>query len=300
MVQTIKFSQFSPINLANTTNQNVGVSAPIGGTNYQTAYPLTWDNATRPVAPKSGTLGYNTSLGQYEYWNGVAFVQLSAGGSGTVNVGSINQIAYYPANGTAVSGLPTFNNAILATNNTGVPSMQVATGTGLPVKNDSPVFIAPTLGVATATSLQFTSTAGIIGTTTNDSADAGSVGEIQPSIVPFASSIGIVSNTPINLTSLNLSAGDWDVWGNINFHSNAFSMEILNVWLSATSVTEPDASLSSTIQFPGAAFVSIYSSNAPSRPFSFNGITPIYLSCVAKFSPSTVTICGGLYARRRH
>jgi len=43
-------------------------------------------------------------------------------GSGTVNAGTANQLAYYQTTGTAVSGLATANSATLVTSSTGVPS----------------------------------------------------------------------------------------------------------------------------------------------------------------------------------
>lgn len=44
-------------------------------------------------------------------------------GSGTVNPGLANEIAYYPSNGTDIDGIPTLANAILATNTFSVPGM---------------------------------------------------------------------------------------------------------------------------------------------------------------------------------
>ena len=44
-------------------------------------------------------------------------------GTGTVNTGAINEIAYYAAAGDAVSGLATANNGLLVTSATGVPSI---------------------------------------------------------------------------------------------------------------------------------------------------------------------------------
>lgn len=49
--------------------------------------------------------------------------QASAAGSGTVNSGLINQVAYYAGAGTAVSGLTTANNGTLITSSGGVPSI---------------------------------------------------------------------------------------------------------------------------------------------------------------------------------
>lgn len=50
-------------------------------------------------------------------------------GSGTVNIGSQNQLAWYAANGNAVSGLTTANGGVLVTSNTGAPSILAGSGT---------------------------------------------------------------------------------------------------------------------------------------------------------------------------
>lgn len=47
----------------------------------------------------------------------------NGGASGTVSPGSINQLAWYAANGTVVSGLSTANNGVLVTSSGGVPSI---------------------------------------------------------------------------------------------------------------------------------------------------------------------------------
>lgn len=44
-------------------------------------------------------------------------------GGGTVNAGTINQLAWYAATGRAVSGLATVNNGVAVTNGSGVPSI---------------------------------------------------------------------------------------------------------------------------------------------------------------------------------
>lgn len=48
----------------------------------------------------------------------------SGSSTGTVNNGTINQLAWYAATGTAVSGLATANNGVLRTDGSGVPSIQ--------------------------------------------------------------------------------------------------------------------------------------------------------------------------------
>ncbi|CAB4133922.1 hypothetical protein UFOVP265_9 [uncultured Caudovirales phage] len=121
MTNTITFSQFASANLSSNTSTLVGTTAPSGGTNFQVSFPLTWNTEGRPSSPATGILGYNTDLSQYEFWNGAAWVQLAAGGSGTVNTGATNEVAYYAANGTAISGLTTANSGVLVTTNTGSP-----------------------------------------------------------------------------------------------------------------------------------------------------------------------------------
>src|ERR1019366_2593383 len=103
MVNVVKFSQFAAGSLSNPTNFLVGVSADSGGINIQIPFPFVWTTATRPSSADIGTQGYNSDLGQIEFWNGAAWAQLAAGGAGSVNVGAANEIAWYAANGSSVS-----------------------------------------------------------------------------------------------------------------------------------------------------------------------------------------------------
>lgn len=52
----------------------------------------------------------------------------------------------------------------------------------------------------------------ILGTTTNDNAAAGVVGEYVSSTIVAGSAVPTTSATAITITSIVLSAGDWDVW----------------------------------------------------------------------------------------
>src|SRR5882757_8502056 len=57
-------------------------------------------------------------------------------------------------------------------------------------------YVGASLGAASATSVTFSSTSGIIGTTTNDSAAAGSVGEIISSVIASGSAVSLTNSTP--------------------------------------------------------------------------------------------------------
>ncbi len=101
--------------------------------------------------------------------------------------------------------------AMLSHKITGLAS-GTTTGDALAYGQSNALFVTPTLGAAAATSLSFSSTSGIIGTTTNDSAAAGSVGECISNSgsgnAPTAGQYG-------DVTSIALTPGDWDVSGQV-------------------------------------------------------------------------------------
>lgn len=140
----------------------------------------------------------------------------------------------------------------------------------------------------------------IAGSTTNDSALAGNVGEI---VSNSASTQSLATGIPSNITNITLSAGDWDIWGSAAF--NGTGSTIVNQQIAAITAT------SATIpSFPngGALFVST-KGLAPGEAnsafpvgimrVSINTPTTYYLVAQATFSSSTLTSSAFLAARRR-
>lgn len=139
----------------------------------------------------------------------------------------------------------------------------------------------------------------IVGTTTNDSAAAGSVGELISSVVLSGAALNFTTTVNRDITSIALTAGDWDIWGNV-FVTASGGANILSAfaWINSTSATKPDNALCGLISFNG----NIGGSNnvtCPSFRVSLAAPTTYYLSGQVTYSAGTKTGCGGIYARRR-
>jgi hypothetical protein len=133
----------------------------------------------------------------------------------------------------------------------------------------------------------------VIGTTTNDSAAAGSVGELISSVIASGSSVTFTSGANHDLTSISLTAGDWDVWGNIR--CGGTTVTALVGWIGTATATTPNTSLitSLTLSSPNNQAAPV-----PSLPMQLAGTTTIYLSGLV-LGTGTLSVCGGIYARRR-
>lgn len=137
------------------------------------------------------------------------------------------------------------------------------------------------------------------GTATNDNAAAGYIGEYVESV---DSSFGNITtnNTWENLTSISLTAGDWDVDGFIAFQLNGATATQMQGAISVNSgttttdhvypsnvgrVTAPTASADSMISIPGYRI-------------SVSGTTTVYLKVLGTFSAGNPQAAGSIRARR--
>lgn len=157
----------------------------------------------------------------------------------------------------------------------------------------SPTFTGTVTAAALTASGLITpsSTVGIKGTTTNDSAQAGSVGEI---ITATASGVAQTSATLTNITSVSLTAGDWDVtcsWTG----SPATSTTGLNFGLTTTSAAQAPIGQRILLGVSTAAGIEM---SCPSFPLKLASTTTLYLTSAPTFSGS-MTVGGTIWAIRR-
>lgn len=187
----------------------------------------------------------------------------------------------------------------MATKNQVGNSLTGSTGTGAFVGANTPTLITPELGVATADSIAFNdyTTGCVIGTATNNNAATGSVGEYVTSAVAAGSAVALTTATSANVTSISLTAGDWDVWGNVAITASGPNMGGGNGWISLVSATFPDTSLVSSLSIT-AGGVAVWRASVPYVRLSLSGTTTVYLSAQTTFAVGTAGASGGIHARR--
>lgn len=172
----------------------------------------------------------------------------------------------------------------------------------LPDSTGTIALVGGALGAASATSLTFTSTSGIIGTTTNDNAAAGSVGEISSSA--NATGVAMTSAAVTQIQTLSLGAGDWDVWCTFYTTVNAATVSqqiVCQLHTATATIADPTtAQLASIASAPAVEVTgqATYLSTGISR-WSLSGATTVYLNAVATYSVNTLTGNGMIHARRR-
>lgn len=235
----------------------------------------------------------------------------------TPNLGTPSAITLTNATGCAISSCVSGLAANVATF-LGTPSsanlraaLTDETGTGLAYFQGGDIG-TPSAGVGTnLTSLNATQlTSGTVpaartsghqnGTATNDNAAAGEIGEYVSSTQ--TNTVGLTNATPITVTSISLTAGDWDVWGVAAVTpANTTQMTQLVGSISQTTNTL-DTTIGNfvAISTPATTYNGSTQAMVPLPPVrkSFASTTTVFLIVQSNFTTSTNAGGGGIFARR--
>lgn len=140
------------------------------------------------------------------------------------------------------------------------------------------------------------------GTTTNDNAAAGNLGEIIESEILVGSAVALTTNTSANVTSISLTAGDWDVWGNVWYTPAATTSITIHQGaintVSATLPTAPGAGAFYKVVEAALVPNAIFGESVGQRRLSLSATTTVYLVAQATFTISTLSAYGYIGARR--
>jgi hypothetical protein len=158
-----------------------------------------------------------------------------------------------------------------------------------------PAFGTTVAGLTFTSALTPQSTGGIVGTTTNDNANAGSIGEY---VSNTTTSVSLSSGTATNITSISLTAGDWDVSG--VFQTSPAGGTTISTHIEGISTT------SGTLGALGTFNTDTYSPSTgngethgtPTVRVSIASTTTVYLIGQVTFSGGTCSSNGFIRARR--
>lgn len=173
------------------------------------------------------------------------------------------------------SGTLTLSGTLSVAN--GGTGVTTSTGSGATVLGTSPTLTTPN----------------IVGTTAGGNAAAGSVGEYITSSV---TGVSLTSNTFTNITSISLTAGDWDVSGAILLSGSASI--ITNAAGGANSTSATLGAAGTYFQYADASLASTIGLAIPTQRFSLSATTTIFLIAFAGFATGSVSAFGKISARR--
>lgn len=267
---------------------------------------------------------YNANLltgsgasGHVAKWSGVAgllqdggALPLAANPTGVAGLAAVNGVAstYLRSDGAPAisqaiaptwSGTHTFTLAPVFTAQAGTRTA-LGLGTSATVNTGTSGATIPLLNGNNTFSGTLNPSGGVVGVTGASNAAAGQVGEYISSTILQGSAVAIADTTQVNITSISLTAGDWDVWGNVVLlQTGGTNMMTIRGWVSTVSASLPASPNAGGM----AQLVGTFSPNVQILPvgmmrLSLASTTTVYLTGEIDLNGGTGSGWGFIGARR--
>jgi hypothetical protein len=133
-------------------------------------------------------------------------------------------------------------------------------------------------------------------------AATGYIGEVVSSKVAVGAAISLTTATPKNVTNISLTAGDWNVEGNVNYVLSGATTASGSTWkagVNTTTGTLPTdgSEVYATIPVLTTASANL-SATLPLKVINISSTTIVYLIAEATFTAGTASAYGTITARR--
>ncbi len=268
--------QNGAIKIASGTIQNLNISTITVGTSFNANSHRLTSVSTPTATTDAATKGYVDSLG--------------SGSTNYIQNGSTAQSATFNVSSGTVT-----NFTATASTSTNLNSTNfVATASTITTLNVTNAITTLSITTATITHL--------VGTTTNDNATAGTVGEYLSS---YTQGVAATTSNMIAISTITLTAGDWDVSANClaSPNSGTVAFTAVTCYVGATAGNNTTGmNIGDNECEPSPSNVNNANSNIscaiPAVRVSVTGSTPYYLKIRANWATSTVNLYGRISARR--
>ena len=220
----------------------------------------------------------------------------SSSGQAIVSTGSSSAPAWGGPSAAVLTGVTQYNVAVGGA--TGLAFIGPGSSGGFLISTGSSSYPAfgNTVSTLTATGL-ITPSGGIAGVTNGSAAGAGQMGQL---LTATASTVSISNSVLTNCTSLSLTAGDWNVWGNVHLNPGASTSLTLGLGgLNTTSATLPASPNTSQWAYAGTANFG-QSVALPMQVFNVSGSTTVYAVVETGFASGSANMDCVVNARRVH
>jgi hypothetical protein len=249
------------------------------------------------VTVGSTTIGSGAS-GDIFYDNGGVLGQLATTGTGSVVLDAAPSISDVTLTGTTVAPTATPGDASTQIATTAFVAASYASPPTAGYGSSTPEPVAATT-ISASGLISPTSTVGIKGTTTNDSTQAGSIGEYQSN---SATGVSVSNGVTFNAATISLTAGDWQVSGCVYYATSPATASWASMYagINTTSATLPAFPGSDLTGIVAPFFASSSKGELCSPPVRelLSTTTMVYLVGQAAYSGGAITANGYIRARR--